>query len=72
MYGVHIFVNAAVVKWHWIQNGSGTGDRGVTVSTLLDLNATDFVEIFTYQNSGGNETAHAGTTYTSVSLHKVA
>jgi hypothetical protein len=59
-----IYKNGAM--YAYVSNGVSTGvTRALCVSTLLYCNgSTDYIEIYTYQNSGSTESTDSGDIYT--------
>ena len=51
---IAIYKNGSLVYVSELNSGSGGAYAGITISAVLNLVATDYVELFVWQNSGGN------------------
>lgn len=51
--GIRIYKNGTDIKAAWI-NSSANDEMAAQIYTVISLAATDYIEIFGYQNSGGN------------------
>lgn len=66
-----VYVNGAPVKVSGIYSYDGTSSR-IFVSTDLMLAANDYVEIWVYQNTGGQQILLTGTDTTWLAIHKLS
>ena len=53
-YGCNIYVNGTSVKVNYLQSSVASQALTNTVSVLLNLTATDYIELYAIQSSGGN------------------
>jgi hypothetical protein len=59
----NIYKNGSHLSVAWL-SGATNGDwTGGSVSQIVELAVNDYVELFAYQNSGGNVNVNGGTTY---------
>jgi len=69
-YHIEIHKNGSNVCSRIIQASVGQ-NLGVTLSAVIDLGANDYIEIYTYQTSGGNKDILAHSAATTASITKI-
>jgi hypothetical protein len=61
LYGILLYKNGSAVKrGNFSSTGAVATDNGFVVNTLLQLTASDYVEIFMFNNSGGSAAIATG------------
>ena len=68
---VSIHKNGAVDTAHF-RRASGTGEQAVSISDIVYLAANDYIELYVYQNSGGNLSLDAYPYSTWISIHRIS
>lgn len=67
-YAASIYVNGSEVAEGMIQSDN-TGGFAVAVSDMISLTTSDYVELYTYHESGASTTITNGSQYTYMSVH---
>jgi hypothetical protein len=70
LYKTAIYKNGSVVAYT-STTASGTASVGPCVSIVLSLVANDYIELYCFQNSGGNQQIYTNAELTNLSICKV-
>lgn len=66
-----IYKNGSAHSVNW-QQSSHVEDQGASCSDIISLAATDTIELFAYQNSGGDRNAEGDSKANFLSIHKIS
>jgi hypothetical protein len=67
-----IYKNDSSIFQNTSHTGSTSGNLGISLSAVVYLEAGDYIEIYTLQNTGGTRTLYGGAGKTSLFIHRLS
>ena len=72
LYYLCIYKNGVMVSNSINQSGNAIDFIGITISDCIQLDVNDYIEIFTYQNSGANNTTYVDSAHCNLNILLIA